>query len=230
MRPHADPHHGSDTDERLRRTLASKRLSAFDAARSGAAATETAARLARAGDGDGRDATRRPLAGTQGCDICRAPTVGTGLCEHCRSRLVLPFVDPDAARTSANAYRARRAARSASERAELEDGKGPRRKGGSSPANDQGSPGATAEGGVAAYTPVDTPSGLVIRRADGAGYVVRRDRIGVLEAIWVTADGSSEGVEIREGVEDFLRSRPDVAVSPGCAAALRSLALGAAAG
>jgi len=200
-------------------------MSALEAARSGAAGAEVAARLARTRDSDGEPEKRRSLPGAGGCDICRAPTVGTGLCEHCRGRLVLPIVDPDAAKASANAYRARRAAQRASERAELDS----RQKSRSRKASDAADPSADAAatgGGATGYAPVETPSGLVIRRADGAGYVVRRDGIGRIGAIWVAADGSSEGVEIREGVEEFLRSRPDVAISPGCASALRALALG----
>lgn len=62
---------------------------------------------------------------------------------------------------------------------------------------------------------------LHITRPDGAGYRLRFVGPGILETCWVGSDGAATGAQTL-APEDFLRQRPDVLVSPDCAAAVRS--------
>jgi len=64
---------------------------------------------------------------------------------------------------------------------------------------------------------------LHLTRGDGAGYRIRRVAAALIEASWVDGAGAT-AVTVTAGAEEFLRQRPDVLVSPGCAAAVRALA------
>ena len=221
---HVKPSQPSSADDRLRRELATKGLSPLAAARAGSGGIPALARVSRRNDsGDDPPARRRTgFLGARGCEICRGPVVTEGLCEPCRQRLVLPLVDTEAGKEAAIAYRIERAARQAAEKAEARKdsrSRAPRR--GAQAAEDPAQEAAT-EG---AYRMERSPEGrLFLRGPDGAGYLLGTGGQGFVVAQWILADGSPGGEESRSFVEDFLRARPEIGLSAGCADAVRALA------
>jgi hypothetical protein len=207
--------------DRLRRALAAQRLSPLEAARLGQADTGDIARLTATFGGSTpvRNTTRRRgnsvVSRARGCEVCRGAAVTEGLCSACRERMVLPLVDSEAAKEAALAYRLERAARQAAER-EMER----RRKA-------QGTSGAPKDS-----TPEDDPryrlersaeGWLLLRRNDGAGYIVRPSGPGFVMTEWVNSADVLNGKKRRFLVEDFLREVPEVRTSPGCEDAVRTL-------
>jgi hypothetical protein len=75
------------------------------------------------------------------------------------------------------------------------------------------------------YRPSIQSDVLHLTRDDGAGYRIRRIGSALIEASWVDREGAP-AVTVTTGAEEFLRQRPDVLVSPGCAGAVRALAYG----
>jgi hypothetical protein len=75
------------------------------------------------------------------------------------------------------------------------------------------------------YRPSLQSDVLHLTRDDGAGYRIRRIASAVIEACWVDGQGATV-VTVTADPEAFLRQRPDVLVSPGCATAVRALAYG----
>lgn len=130
--------------------------------------------------------------------------------------MVLPLVDAAAAKEAAVAYRIERASRMAEAR---EDAKRQSESHGSGRASAKGDkPGPR-------YRVERSQEGwLVLRRVDGAGYVIRPSGRGFIMTEWINAPDASNGKRRRYLVEEFLRDVPELMASPGCQEAVRALA------
>lgn len=215
----------NDPNHRLRRALAAQRLSPIEAARSGSADAGDLARLSLVLDP--RAARRAPgragrcgLRGAGGCDICHGPVVTEGLCESCRKRMALPLVDVEAAKEASLAYRVERAARQAAEREESAEVQTRKGSGTTDRSADDPGTGRKAQG---PFRTERSPEGrLFLRHENGGGYLIGTAGRGFVTTQSVSPDGSPAGAQVSVFVEDFLRARPEIGLSVGCADAVRA--------